>query len=390
MKLETERQVPQGDRAKNWRIALILCLIVAATVLFLLPANSDASPNDFAFYWTAARLVIDGRNPYSSQDTLDFQRRLPFAGKGPLVMLNPPWVLPLILPFGLLSFSTGKSLWLLLGLLSVFVSVHWLWDLYGAGENRWIAWLVMVSFLPVAVVLAIGQIGPLIVFGLAGFLRFEARHNEYRAGLFLFLAALKPHLFFLVWIALALCALVQRRWKPLAALLATLAGASLVTVITAHGAFRQYIELLGKEKAIFQETPTLGGLLRHISGIPALQYVPIAVAAVWFAVYWTRWRSNWEWRRRMPNLLLVSIATVSYAWFFDQVVLLPAVLYATALAIRSRKRLTPLVLGYLFINCLVLFLLLSHRTVFYYSWTALAWLILGAAVQRGLSQRREA
>ena len=248
----------------------------------------------------------------------------------------------------------------------------------------------MVTFLPVAVVLAIGQIGPLIVFGIAGFLRFEARHNDYTAGVFLFLAALKPHLIFLVWLALTLCALVQRRWKPFAAFLVTLAGASLITVIIAHGAFRQYFELLGREKVIFQETPTLGGLLRHVSGIPSLQYLPVAVAVIWFAAYWTRWRSTWEWRYRTPNLLLVSIATVSYAWFFDQVVLLPAVLYATALAIRSRKMLTQVVIGYLFINCLVLFLLLSHRTVFYYSWTALAWLILGAVVQRGLSHSREA
>ena len=370
---------------------MVVCLSLAATVLLLIPApNSDASPNDFAFYWTAARLVLAGRNPYSSQETLDLQKRLPFAGKGQLVMLNPPWVLPLVVPFGLFSFSTGKSLWLLLGLLLLLISVHWLWDLYGAGENSWIPWLVIATFLPTAVVLAIGQIGPLVVFGLAGFLRFEARHSDYLAGVFLSLAALKPHLVFLVWMALMLCALVQRRRKAFAAVLVTLAGASLITVILAHGVFRQYLELLGRERAIFQETPTLGGLLRYVSGIPSVQYLPAALAIVWFAVYWTRWRSSWEWRYRMPALLLVSIATVSYVWFFDQVVLLPAVLYATVLAIRSRKRLTRVVIGYLFINCFVLLLLLSHRTVFYYSWTALAWLILGVAVQRGVSDPREA
>ena len=153
-----------GNHGKGkWRAALILCLVAAALALLMNPSREPtAPPNDFAFYWTAARLVLDGRNPYSPRETVDLQKRLSFAGKGPLVMLNPPWVLPLIVPFGLLSFSAGKSIWFVISLALVFVSVHWLWDLYGAGENRWIGWLVAFTFLPVGVVLAIGQIGPLI------------------------------------------------------------------------------------------------------------------------------------------------------------------------------------------------------------------------------------
>jgi hypothetical protein len=292
-------------------------------------------------------------------------------------------VLPLIVPFGLLSFSAGKALWFLIGLALVFVSVHWLWDLYGTSDDRWISWLVAVTFLPVAVVLAIGQIGPLILFGLAGYLRFEARHMDYLAGAFLFLTALKPHLVFLVWIALLLCGLFQRRWRPLAALLAALAGACFLAVLLDHRAFQQYVGLFEAKKIAFQETPTLGGLLRRISAIPAMQYLPLAVAAVWFAVYWKRWRSSWEWRYRLPTLLLVSMTTASYAWFFDQVVLLPGVLYATVLLLRSQRHvLLGAIVAYLAINGFTLFLLLNHRTVFYYSWTALAWLVLGAAIQQ--------
>ncbi len=47
-------------------------------------------------------------------------------------------------------------------------------------------------------------------------------------------------------------------------------------------------------------------------------------------------------------------------------------------------RVTQVVIGYLFINFFVLFLLLSHCTVFYYSWTALAWLTLDAGVTSGV------
>ena len=380
---------PQHHSGKTLRIGLLFFLVAAALALFLMPsAESKASANDFAFYWTAARLVLDGRNPYSPRETVDLQSRLSFSGKGPLVMLNPPWVLPLIVPFGLFSFSTGKALWFLIGLALVFVSVHWLWDLYGAGKNRWIAWLLAVTFLPVAVVLAIGQIGPLILFGLAGFLRFEARQNEYAAGAFLFLAALKPHLVFLLWIALLLCGLYQRRWKALAALVVMLVSASFLAVILDHAAFHQYIELLSGQRVIFQETPTLGGLLRRLSGIPLTQFLPLGAAVSWFAVGWVRWRSRWEWRNRLPSLLLVSIVTTSYAWFFDQVVLLPGVFYATLFVLRSRRQmLVGSVIAYLAINGVVLLLVLDHRSAFYYSWTALAWLVLAVFAQQSAPHR---
>ena len=377
-----------GHGASKWRVVLILCLLGVVLALLLRPTGEPAATaNDFAFYWTAARLVLDGGNPYSPRETVDLQKRLSFAGKGPLVMLNPPWVLPVVVPFGLLSFSAGKSLWFGIGLALTFVSVQWLWDLYGEGENRWIGWLVAVTFLPVAVVLAIGQIGPLVLFGLAGYLRFEARH-DYVAGAFLFLTALKPHLVFLFWIALLLCALHRRRWKPLASFLAVLASASFLAVLLDHQVFHQYVGHLGEERIVLQESPTLGGMLRHISGLPAMQFVPLAVAAVWFVVYWVRWRSAWEWRDRLPSLLLVSSVATSYAWFFDQVVLLPSVFYTTVLLVRSpHQRWLGAVIAYLAINCLTFLLILDHRPAVYYSWTALAWLVLASVVQRSASQR---
>jgi hypothetical protein len=373
------------------RSTLVVCLIAAALALLFMPVGESIStPNDFAFYWTAARLVLNGKSPYSPGETVDLQNRLSFAGKGPMVMLNPPWVMPLIVPFGLLSFSLAKSFWLLIGLAIMFVSVQWLWELYGTGENRWVGWLVAGTFLPVAVVLAIGQIGPLILFGIAGYLRFEARQEEYVAGAFLFLAALKPHLVFLVWIALLLCALCQRRWKPIAAFLGTLAIASFLAVLLDHQVFCQYAGLFGAEKFVFQETPTLGGLLRHISGFPPMQFLPLGIAVLWFVFYWIRWRSSWVWQYRLPSLLLVSVAATSYAWFFDQVILLPSVLYATVLALRSpRRRSMAAVILYLTINCSVLFLLLNHKTTFSYSWTALAWLVLFGLVQSGAVLSRE-
>ncbi len=382
--METQQQ--HSGRHQKRPTLLIVCVSAIALALFFIRSDirpdSAAPPNDFAFYWTAARLVLDGKNPYSVADTLDLQRRLCLAGDRALVMLNPPWILPLIAPFGAMPFSRGTQLWLVMGLAIMMISVHWLWELYGDGGSRWIGWLVAATFLPVAVVLAIGQIGPLILFGLAGYLRFQARQKNYLAGAFLFFAALKPHLIFLVWVALLLYTLHRKRWESLAAFLSVLGVASLLALVLDHHVFYEYAALLRNGKAVLEATPTLGGVLRSISGLPAMQFLPIAGAALWFAIYWHRWRSSWEWRSRLPSLLLVSIVATPYSWFFDQVVLLPSVFFATLSVIRSRRRVwLETASVYIGVNAIVLRFLLERRTMFWYSWTALAWLAIYVAIQ---------
>jgi Glycosyltransferase family 87 len=391
MQVKTQQQ--DSDRHQKRPTLLIVCASVTALALLFIHPDSAAPPNDFAFYWTAARLVLEGKNPYSVADTVDLQRRL-FAADRALVMLNPPWILPLIAPFGVMPFSIGTRLWLVMGLALVMISVHWLWDLYGDGESRWIGWLVAATFLPVAVVLAIGQIGPLILFGLAGYLRFEARQKNYLAGTFLFFAALKPHLVFLVWVALLLYTLHHKRWESLTTFFSVLGVASLLAVVFDHQVLYEYAALFLHGKAVVQATPTLGGVLRSISGSAPMQFLPVAGAFVWFAIYWHLWRSGWEWRSRLPSLLLVSIVAVPYSWFFDQVVLLPSIFFATLSVLRSRRRVwLEAASVYIAVNAVVLRFLLERRTMFWYSWTGLAWLAIYVAVQRrktasaGLSPR---
>jgi hypothetical protein len=390
MQMEPNRQNSGNQRKRA--IPLIACVLATALVpVFIvyrvvdpnIHRDTDAPPNDFAFYWIAARLVLDGKNPYSVTDTVDLQRRLAIAGDRSAVMLNPPWILPLIAPFGVMSLSTGTRLWLVAALAIMMISVHWLWELYADIKQRWIWWLVAAAFLPVAIVLAIGQIGPLILFGLAGYLRFQAEGRNYLAGAFLFFAALKPHLVFLVWIALVLHALYQKRYASLVTFFFALFIASFLAVILDQHAFYQYAALLRTGTPLLQPTPTLGGLLRRISGSASMQYFPVAGATLWFAIYWRRWRSSWQWRCRLPSLLLVSMVAAPYSWFFDQVVLLPSIFFATLSVLRSRRRVWLGVgTAYIGVNAIVLRFILDRRTTFWYSWTALAWLAIYVAVQR--------
>jgi len=378
----THNQFVGATRPRSRSVWALCGIAIAIAAILISRPEWRTAPNDFAFYWTAVKVVRAAGNPYSPQETVALEKQLDFAGKGPLVMLNPPWILPLIVPFGLLSFSVAKSCWLVISVILLAVSVQWLWELYGGGLDFWIAWVLTATFLPVFVVLIISQVGLFLLFGVAGFLRFEAKQRFLVAGAFLFLTSLKPHLVFLLWPALLLDAIYRRRWKSLAALGSTLAGGSLLAMLLDHRAFQQYVGLFSTPAVAFQEAFTFGGLLRHFLGWPVLQYLPAAGAVLWFGFYWFHRRSDWVWQSSAPTLLLVSVAATTYGWYFDQVVLLPAVFQTAVAVLRSPRRLwLGAGLAYLAINYIPLALVVSHRLGVWYAWSAVAWLLLGVLVR---------
>ena len=68
---------------------------------------------DFVAYWAATRLLLSGGNPYSTAALYQLQSSVGLQAANPMVMWNPPWTLTFSLPFGLVDFSTGQMLWLL-------------------------------------------------------------------------------------------------------------------------------------------------------------------------------------------------------------------------------------------------------------------------------------
>jgi hypothetical protein len=71
----------------------------------------------------------------------------------------------------------------------------------------------VLTFAPAYLVLILGQIGPLILLGLVGFL-LCARDKHWKwAGAFTILISIKPHLLYLFWIALVLWIIEKRQWQ---------------------------------------------------------------------------------------------------------------------------------------------------------------------------------
>lgn len=341
---------------------------------------------DFAAYWAAGHQVLDGGNPYAIDEVAKIEHKLGFAGSAPLVMRNPPWTLALVLPFGALSYPGAQGLWLLASLIAVLVASASLWHLYDRASPPWLAAAVVVAFVPVEAVLAVGQVGPFLILGIAGFMHFERRRWDGCAGVSLYLLALKPHLVFLFWPALCIWAFKERRWRIPLGLSAALLVSSAVAIAVDPAVFSQYFHYWKEAGLTGELTPTIAGLLRLIFGIDRhwLALVPVAAALIWLFFHCRNTQLGWVWASEIPLLMAISMTATPYGWLFDQIVLLPAILQALSW-VKGSAGATRMhwVTVYLLVNGITLALILLGRPGFWYCWTAPAWLFIFLAIRTG-------
>jgi hypothetical protein len=390
------RTVPVISHARLRTLKYIACFSLLALSFWLCAHKvnlSKATVSDYAAYWSASRLLLTGHNPYDPAQVLAVEKTVGWVPV-PLVMRNPPWAFALVLPFGFFGYKLSRVLWLFPQIAIVIACVPWLWRQHArSGSNRWAAWLLAGTFFPALWVMIMGQITPLILLGVVGFLYCERgqRANGWLQASCLVLIALKPQLLYLFWIALFLSVIrslqsiesaskENRRWALLAKFAVLLLATSALPLIIDARVWSEYFRYL-RDTPILQEIiPTFGNMLRIRTQVRWTQFLPMYGGCAWILWYWIRKRNDWNWSEEMPVLLLASLVTTTYSWFYDQIVLLPAILYVMALNFPTRNR-THLVsvLGLYLVVDFVVVAIFQHGqrlTNFQLLWTAPAWCLL--------------
>jgi hypothetical protein len=343
---------------------------------------------DFAPHWAAARLNSEGSDPYDPESLAALERSAEPEGRQVLVMWAAPWALTLLGPFGRMDAPTAQACWLLLLLLALLLAVAWAWRFQGGSSDQVsVAWLVAFVFLPTYLVLVTGQFGPLVLLGFVGFLHFQRRGQEGVAGAFLVLAALKPALSLLFWLALLLWAVERRRWRLV---LGGLAGTVLLLawpLLDNPHLLEQYaFSLTRRTPTHSHPSPLLGTALRALLGWQHfwLQFVPLVPGLAWLVWYYRRHRLAWVWAERLPALLFASLLAAPYgAWPFDLVILLIALL-GPVVRLQSAGRQAQLLAGTLFlaVNGLALLQLLTEADYFWFFWLTPALLLTRICADR--------
>lgn len=332
---------------------------------------------DFIRYWAAGRLLAQGENPYSPALILQQEKQAGWPIERAVLMWNPPWTLPFVVPFGLLPFPLSRLLALLFQLGLLLACADWLWHYYGGPEShRWVAWLACLTFFPGLVMVRMGQVSLLLLLGVVGFLHFERRGCYGWAGITAALTIVKPHVVFLVGVAGLLWAVQQRRWAVLVGGVGAALGLGLAPLLFDPEVYAHYRYALAHDNPPTDHlTPTLGCWLRLVAGPSRfwLQCVPAAVATAWLPFYWYGRRQRWDWAAEMPVLLFTSCLTTFYgAWALDQVVLLVPVLQGAVWLFRQPQPAVvgPAIVSYLALNGLAIALNVRRVQDHLYFWLA--------------------
>jgi hypothetical protein len=340
-------------------------------------------PLDFAEYYTAGHLNVVGSNPYDGGEVRRFQQSLGLQDTA-IMMWNPPWTLTLVMPVGALPLETAYGLWVLLNFGLMILAAELLWRGFGGpAGGRGVAYFLALSFVPTIFLIGSGQITAFVLVGLAGFLA-AARSGRWGvAGAVGALTAVKPHLLGLFALMLILDAFRTRagRRVVLAGAVVGLLACIPPTLANPEVWAQYHAATTGGDSADHHGLahwgpPLAGWWLRTGFALPfAAQFLPFAVAAVGFVV--------WYWRQpptdaanvadRLPAVVGLSLLAAPYGvWQFDLVLLLVPVL-ATAAHLARRPNPTGTAVGIavlLAANAVGLAMMLAGAESKWYVWFA--------------------
>ena len=358
-------------------LVLILLVVVGAVGVRFAPHFGDASvlrPFDYMQYQTAGRAVLSGQNPYDGRVLYPLQKEIGTDWDDPVMMWNPPWTLPAILPLGAMHWRIGQLLWFAANFAAVVGSALLLWRSFGgARERSGVALALALGFAPTVFLLLLGQISGFLLLGLAGFLWAVRQQRFALAGCLAALTAIKPHLFVPFALLLGLEAIHKSAFRR-----TVIAGAlalglfAVIPLAWNPDVWTQYLAATGAGEASSHNTirewvhPTLGYAIRQaLPGEPfRALFVPLALVLPGVALYWYRRRAEWDWTVELPRVVLVSMLAAPYgAWGFDLVVLLVPVVQAGVWLVPHRELAIRFAIAFGTLNVLALLTLLRENSM---------------------------
>jgi hypothetical protein len=304
--------------------------MIVLSVVILFPKLDQNALVDFGASWSAARLLCRGENSYNNRALLENERSAGWSMAEAVVPWNPPWALAIMIPLALLPFSFAKWVWIVInGLLILILADYW-WNAYGGSrEQRMASWLASVWYFPCIVALYFGQMSLFVLAGVTGMAWSLRRRKMEWLGFFILLASLKPHLLFPMWLFLIFWIARQKRWQILIRAGSGILSACIVVACLRPGIYHDYaLAATSVHSPAIWATPTIGTLLRvEFSDIPKwIIFLPGICGVLLSMLLWKKWRENFSWDLHLDPILLLSLATASYAWIFDWAILLPCLI----------------------------------------------------------------
>ncbi|RMG41802.1 MAG: DUF2029 domain-containing protein [Candidatus Dadabacteria bacterium] len=331
------------------RVSIYIFLIALFTFVLI----SEGIPEHFGSvdlvqYWAAAKLLISGKNPYNPDFITELERKVVNFGEA-VLLWNPPLIFIVIVPFALVSFSLLVFLWGFISTALYLTSYKLCSSAYDFNYSipkvlLFLRSITFLSFYPCALALYYGQISPLLLLGLSGFIYFALKSKKnkhsFLAGSFLALTLIKPHLLYLFYIALLWRTISSRDYNWLTGFLGTTLLFALFPLIFNSDIYHYYLKAALNPPINFQ-TPTVGSWLQGLSGIHRLfiRFLPTLITALGFIAFLLIRRPVIS-LQDTAAIIPLSLITSPYGWVYDYVLMFPVIFWIFTRLLADNSKVT--------------------------------------------------
>jgi len=209
---------------------LLVFVLVGLSSAYIYQANKDKENylyKDYGKFYQAARFALEGKDPYDKIFIIHkVDKKIEKSGQTPRIdslggLLNPPFFVLLVLPFGLLSYSWSLLLWSLVSIVCGIISLGLLQKCLPVHFTLNLSLSLLIAFFayyPTFANIQFGQVTLILMpFEIGAWLAVR-RNNNRLAGVLLGIAAsLKP--FFGLFL---LYFLIRREWRALSWFISTI------------------------------------------------------------------------------------------------------------------------------------------------------------------------
>ena len=330
-----------------------------AVLLWFFPLKvASLGTIDYVQYWSAWRLLAQGQNPYDPTLLHQTQSALSSAQSSLIYSWNPPWTYILLAPFLLPPFIPGATLWCLFqvgALLFIGLNAARALKVQSLGLIGGVC--VSLFFLPSLYAIYYGQLGILFALSCTTFLLALNATRYTVAGISLLPLALKPHLFVLCVIPAVLWLTQVPRDHAKRFLVGAIGGFAVLlgtTVVLAPSSLSWWFNTIAAPSVSHPGPHPLKKWMTHTSTTalrllideklelhPTWLLVPIPAGAFVLTLiyFWVR-KPRIDWNTLLPPMLCLCLATSSYAWVYDQPVLILCQYLVLSRALTYRSTLT--------------------------------------------------
>lgn len=326
------RKLENGRKQSVLNFIILIPMFFAFSFLF--PKPGDAKMTDFASYWQAGHMILNGQNVYDSAEWIAVRDAQQTAYHSEKTFHYP---LPFAVLFALLALfpiEFAYSLWTFLAQIGILVSINLLLSFYPErpGYLDLLAIAGVFLFRPTFPAIGNGQIVPFLLFLISVSIRLFHDEKWLSGGLVMSVLSLKPSIGIPILVLAGGWLLAGKRWRGLAGMALGGLTLALMGAIVNYRWVIDYLSIGGDSfQKYFGMQPTMWGFLDRIFETDATSLMVGLVCAA--AVLATEAYLFWMHRTRLKpfpafaTILPAMLFIAPYSWNYDQILLAVPIIF---------------------------------------------------------------